>query len=174
MNVVRRAARLHAVALATLQPPIVRVPLARAKHPRGWGRMRSGWAMQHPGTLDVRFMLPHDGDWQLWLQGQFMPSIDIAVDGRHLASIAGQLSGNSLVPDALAPLELRLPAGLHHLTVTRAGFSLAPGNGGAAVLEAAFLTPAGTSTRALQVLPTHAAPTALCQRHYRRVEIVRR
>ncbi|HTA06494.1 MAG TPA: hypothetical protein VK774_09040, partial [Solirubrobacteraceae bacterium] len=173
-SVVRRAARAHARALATLQPPIVRVPLARAKHPRGWGRLRSGWAMQHPGTLDVRFTLPHRGEWQLWLQGQFMPSIDVAVDGRPLASIAGQLSGNSLTPDTLAPLVLRLPAGRHRLTVTRTGFSLAPGNGGAAVLEAAFLTPTGTPTRTLEVLPIHAAPGALCRRHYRRVEIVSR
>jgi hypothetical protein len=103
-----------------------------------------------------------------------MPSIDIAVDGRHLASIAGQLSGNSLVPDTLAPLALRLPAGLHRLTVTRASFSLAPGNGGAAVLEAAFLTPAGTPVRTLKVLPARAPAAASCRRRYRRVEIVRR
>jgi hypothetical protein len=173
-EVVRRAARTHAIALATLQPPIVRVPLARAAHPRGWGRVRSGWAMQHPGTLDVRLMLPHSGEWQLWLQGQFMPSIDVAVDGRHLASIAGQLSGNSLVPDTLAPLTLKLGAGRHRLTVTRSAFSLAPGNGGSAVLAAAFLTPAGTPTRTLHVLPASAAPETLCRRHYRRVEMVRR
>jgi hypothetical protein len=103
-----------------------------------------------------------------------MPSIDVAVDGHPLATIAGQLSGNSLVPDTLAPLGLRLPAGLHHLTVTRARFSLVPGNGGAAVLEAAFLTPTGTPVRTLQALSAHAPPGALCQQHYRRVEIVRR
>ncbi len=172
-SVVRRAARMHAIALATLQPPIVHVPLVRAKHPRGWGRVRSGWAMQHPGTLDVSFKLPRSGEWQLWLQGQFMPSIDVAVDGRPLASIAGQLSGNSLVPDTLAPFGLRLTAGRHRLRVTRTGFSLAPGNGGAAVLEAAFLTPAGASTRTLLRLPVNAPRSVLCRKRYRRVEIVR-
>jgi hypothetical protein len=173
-SVVRRAARAHAVALATLQPPIVRVPLARAMHPRGWGRVRSGWAMQHSGTLRAGFTLPHAGHWQLWLQGQFMPRIDVAVDGRPIASIAGQLSGNSLVPDTLPALALTLPAGRHRLTVTRIGFSLAPGNGGAATLAAAFLTPTRTPTRTLQVLPAHAGPGALCRQRYRRVEIVRR
>jgi hypothetical protein len=173
-QLVRRAALIHAEALATLLPAIVRVPLARAGHPSGWGRVRSGWAMQHPGTLSARFTLPGAGRWQLWLQGQFMPRIDVAVDGRRAASIAGQLSGNSLMPDTLPALGLRLAAGPHRLTVTRTGFSLAPGNGGAAVLEGAFLTPAGTPARALRALPVDAAPSALCRRRYRRIELVRR
>jgi hypothetical protein len=71
-----------------------------------------------------------------------MPRVGVAVDGRQLASIAGQLAGNSLVPDTATPIRVRLAAGAHVLTVTRAGFSLAPGNGSAAVLASAFLTPA--------------------------------
>jgi len=173
-QLVRRAARIHAEALATLLPAIVRVPLARAGHPSGWGRVRSGWAMQHPGTLGARFTLPGAGRWELWLQGQLMAPIDVAVDGRRVASIAGQLSGNSLVPGTLPPLPLSLAAGPHRLTLTRTGFSLAPGNGGAAVLAGALLTPAGTPARALRVLPVEAAPSTLCRRRYRRIELVRR
>jgi len=170
----RRGARLGARAFATLQPPIVRVPLARASHPSGWGWIRSGWAMQHPGTLGVPFSLPHGGGWQLWLRGQFMPGIDVEVDGRPIAQLAGQLSGNTLMPDPVGPLRLRLQAGSHRLTVTRTGFSLAPGNGGSAVLETAFLTPAGTPVRDLRALPLNAPRSTLCAKRYRRVELLAR
>ncbi len=124
---------------------IVRVPLLGAGHPPGWGRERAGWAMRRAGTLRVRFALPRAGGWTLWLQGQFMPRVTVALDGARVASIAGQLSGNSLVPDTAPPIPLRLAAGEHALSVTRAGFSLAPGNGGPAVLAAAFLTPGATA-----------------------------
>jgi hypothetical protein len=174
VDTVRRAAADRASAIATLQPAIVDISLRRAKHPRGWGRARAGWAMQHPGTLSVRFALAHGGDWQLWLQGQFMPAIAIAVDGRLLARVEGQLSGNSLVPDTLAPLRLQLARGMHRLTVTRSGFSLAPGNGSSAVLDAAFLTPARAPVRVLRALPVGAPPSVLCRRRYRRIELVSR
>ncbi len=119
---------------------LVRVALREATHPSGWGREREGWAMKRPGTLSARFALPHGGTWTLWLQGQFMPRVTVAVDGRRVGAIAGQLAGNSLVPDTAPPIALRLGAGAHELSVTRAGFSLAPGNGGSAVLAGAFLT----------------------------------
>ncbi|HEX8714853.1 MAG TPA: hypothetical protein VF706_04715, partial [Solirubrobacteraceae bacterium] len=94
------------------------------------------------GELSARFALARGGAWTLWLQGQFMPRVTVAVDGRRVATIAGQLAGNSLVPDtASPPIALRLAAGDHVLTVARGGFSLAPGNGGSAVLAGAFLTP---------------------------------
>jgi hypothetical protein len=156
------------------QPDFVRVPLRHATHPRGWGRIGGGWAMQHAGTLAVDFMLPHGGAWQLWLQGQFMPSLGISVDGRRLASLGGQLAGNSLVPDTVGPLRVRLGAGEHRLRVTRSGFSLAPGNGGAAVLESAYLLRAGTSSRRLRTLDLGAPARALCRTPYRWIELVRR
>lgn len=126
---------------------LVRVPLLGAGHPAGWGRERAGWAMRRAGTLTVRFALPRAGSWTLWLQGQFMPRVTVALDGARVASITGQLAGNSLVPDTAPPIPLRLAAGAHSLSVTRAGFSLAPGNGGPAVLAAAFLTPGATAPR---------------------------
>ena len=94
------------------------------------------------------------------------------VDGRALASIAGQLAGNSLVPDTATPIAVRLTAGRHRLAVTRAGFSLAPGNGGSAVLDAAFLTPAGTPARALRTLPAGASASSFCATSYQWVELV--
>ena len=123
----------------------VRVKLARAKRPRGWGRERAGFAMRRAGTLSAalraaaRRRRGSCGCRASSCRASASPST-----GARSASIAGQLAGNSLVPDTATPIAVRLSAGAHRLAVTRAGFSLAPGNGGAAVLDDAFLTPART------------------------------
>jgi hypothetical protein len=118
--------------------------------------------------------LPRAGTWDLWLQGQFMPDIRIGIDGRPLATLSGQLAGNSLAPDTATPLRVRLSVGRHRLSVARAGFSLAPGNGGAAVLAAAFLTPAGAPTRTLRTLSPPASARDLCAEPVEWIELVRR
>jgi hypothetical protein len=175
---VRRALRLARsdglAAVGAQAPPLARVKLKRAKRPPGWGRERGGFAMRRAGTLTARFAVSHDGLWDVWLQGQFMPRVRVAVDGRPLGSIAGQLAGNSLVPDTATPIAAHLSAGAHRLSITRAGFNLAPGNGGAAVLDAAFLTPARTPARTLRTLPLGADRTALCASSYLWVELVAR
>jgi hypothetical protein len=128
--------------LASVAPPTVRIPVARAAHPRRWGHERKGLVMSSPGRLTAGFRIPRAGKWDLWVQGQLMTKVDLSVDGRHIATISGQLSGNSLVPDTVPPINLDLGAGEHRLSVIRGGSSLAPGNGGAAVLDSLSLTPA--------------------------------
>jgi hypothetical protein len=167
----------HAHGLAAVgaeAPELARVKLRRARRPAGWGRERAGFAMRRAGTLTARFVVPHGGAWQLWLQGQFMPRVGVAVDGREIGAIAGQLSGNSLVPDTATPIAVHLSAGAHRLSITRAGFSAAPGNGGAAVLDAAFLTPAHTPARTLRALSLGDGRAALCARSYLWVETLAR
>ena len=127
--------------------------------------------MRTPGRLSAVFRLPHGGQWQLWVQGQLMPTVRLGVDGRPLASIGGQLSGNSLVPNTVPPLALRLAAGPHRLTVTRPGASLAPGDGGSAVLAAVFLTPAGADAQQLASTPL-ADWRTLCAGPHAWVELV--
>jgi hypothetical protein len=166
-----RVAQAHGLAVVGAEAPtLVRVKLRRAARPKGWGRERAGFAMRRPGTLSARFRVPHGGVWEVWLQGQFMPRVSVTVDGRARGSIAGQLAGNSLVPDTATPFALRLSSGAHTLSVTRAGFSLAPGNGGAAVLDAVLLTPAGTPARRLRTLTAADA----CEHRYDWVEVVSR
>jgi hypothetical protein len=123
--------------------------------------------------VSLRFTLPHAGLWDIWLQGQFMPRVGVGVDGRALGSLQGQLAGNSLVPDTATPIRARLAAGEHRLTVMRAGFSLAPGSGGAAVLNAVLLTPAGAPVRALRTLSGAAGSRAACGSAYQWIELVR-
>ena len=127
---------------ASLASPVVSIPVDRAPHPRDWGHERHGLVMNHPGRLSASFTLPRGGLWKLWVQGQLMPTVKLGLDGRIVASIAGQLSGNSLVPNTVPPISLRLSGGPHHLTVIRGSSTLAPGDGGAAVLDAISLTPA--------------------------------
>lgn len=173
-EVLRMAASRHARAVAALAPELVRVRLRHVRRPPGWGRSHGGLTMRRAGSVSLRFSLPRTGTWELWLQGQFMPPVRVAVDGRALATISGQLAGNSLVPDTAAPLPVRLAAGSHRLTIARDGFGLAPGNGGAAVLAAAFLTPAGTPARTLETLPVGASPGASCAQPYEWIELVSR
>ncbi|MFI4990166.1 MAG: hypothetical protein ACHQHO_04540 [Solirubrobacterales bacterium] len=164
----------HVRAVAALAPELVRVPLRHVRRPPGWGRSHGSLTMRRAGTASLRFSLPRAGMWELWLQGQFMPDIHVAVDGRPPDTISGQLAGNSLVPDTATSLPVSLAAGSHRLTVARGGFSLAPGDGGAAVLAAAFLTPAGTSARTLVQLPAGASPGASCAQSYQWIELVSR
>jgi len=174
---IKRLARLakiegaHLVAAST--PELVPVPLAQTAHPPRWGHLGAGLAMKTPGRLAAVFAVPRAGVWDLWLQGQIMPTVKVDLDGRPLPSIGAQLGGNSLVPNAITPLPVSLSAGLHRLSVTRGGSTLAPGDGGSAVLFGIFLTPRGAAVQE----PLHVvAPDrwrALCGRSYDWVEVVR-
>jgi hypothetical protein len=169
----RLAAAEHARLIAAVSPELIRVPLAHLPHPAGWGHQRAGLAMRRAGRLRRTFTVPRSGPWELWLQGQFMPAIAVSIDGRPLTTISGELAGNSLVPDTITPLPVRLSRGVHTVSVTRPGFSAAPGNGGSAVLDAIFLTPGNTPARRLSVLTAGGHPRLLCGRSYYWIELTR-
>jgi len=127
--------------------------------------------LSRAGRLRADFVLPEAGDWELWLQGQFMPAIGVSVDGRSRGSVSGQLDGNSLVPDTISAAVVRLSAGRHRLALARSGFSLAPGSGGSAVLDAVFLTPAALAARTLREVPV-GDWRALCGGSYAWLELL--
>ncbi len=174
-----RTAAAGELLVAAPAPELVRVALARAWRPRRWGHTlkgtggREGLVMSTPGRLSVSFTLPSAGVWDVWVQGQIMPAVGLSLDGRTIASIAGQLDGNSLVPNTVPPIAVRLSAGEHRVTVTRHGFSLAPGDGGEAVLDAIFLTPAGADPRGPLRMAAPADWQSLCGGSYQWVELVR-
>jgi len=155
---------------AAAPPPQVSVDLARSSHPRGWGHARRGLAMNRAGTLYATVNVPFAGVWDVWVRGQLMPAVVLALDGRRLASIAGQLSGNSLVPNVAPPFPVRLAAGRHVVSVRRGGFALAPGGAGGAVLDGIVLSPAGRSSRLYS--RASAAWRSLCGRRYSWVELI--
>ena len=168
-----RLAGSHGAQLIAAEPPeLVRVPLARASHPT-WEDTRLGLLMTPHGRLDATFTVPHAGAWDLWLQGEIMPAVQVSVDGRQLASISGQLTGVATDPDTMAPLRVRLAAGRHRLTIARGATNLlAPGSGGSAILDSIFLTPAGAGSQAtLRVTPA-ARWRSLCGRQLEWVEVV--
>jgi len=153
-------------------PELVGIRLGRAKHPARWGHERKGLVMSAPGRLTASFTLPSTGAWDVWVQGEIMPAVRVSVDGRQIASIAGQLDGNSLVPNTVPPIALRLTAGRHTLSVTRPGFSFTPGDGGEAVLDAIFLTPADTDPQGSLRFASVADWQSLCGRAYQWVELL--
>jgi hypothetical protein len=165
-----KAAGAHRLILARA-PQLVRLPLSRSSHPAHWGHERQGLVMSRPGRLTTRFRLPAAGLWDLWVQGQLMPSIALSLDGRPLASIAGQLSGNSLVPDTVPALPVELSAGTHRLSLVRAGLTLAPGDGGSAVLDAIFLTPASRAAEGPLLSLPASRWRALCGGRYDWIEL---
>jgi hypothetical protein len=159
--------------VAASSPELIPISLPLAVRPARWRRFRGGFAMTTPGTLSVQFAVPRAGAWEVWLQGQIMPAVTVAVDGRGLGSIGGQLGGNSLVPNTMTPLRARLSAGVHRLSLHASGSTLAPGGGGSMVLFAIFLTPAqGAGEQPLRAV----APgrwRSLCARPYDWIEAVR-
>ena len=157
---------------AALAPELVAVRFKRTRRPRSWGRTPAGIVMRGSGTLRASFTLPHGGPWELWLKGELMRAVKVAIDGRELGSIGGQLDGNSLVANPLTPVRATLAAGRHTLTITRPGANLAPGDGGAATLAAIFLSPAGRAGEArLSTVPA-ARWQSLCGQRLQWVELV--
>jgi hypothetical protein len=167
-----RASADGARLVAARAPELITIALARSPHPASWGHQRKALVMSSPGTLTSAFALPTGGSWDVWLQGDIMPAVQLRVDGRPIASIAGQLSGNSLVPDTVPAIPVRLAAGAHSLSLTRKRAGLGPGETGAAVLDAVFLTPAGARSAATLHSVPASAWQSLCGRRYQWVEIV--
>jgi hypothetical protein len=167
------AASHRARLLAASSPDLVQISLRRTRHPSSWRGGRAGLVMHGPGRLSAEFAVPHAGDWSIWLKGQIMRAVRVSVDGQPLGSVGAQLGGNSLNPDVMAPLTLALSAGRHRLSITRGGFTLAPGNGGWAILGGILLTPDGSGGRdAIQDLPA-ADWRSLCGHAYDWIEAVR-
>jgi hypothetical protein len=160
--------------VAALAPRVITVPIPRSRlrRPAGWARAGERILMTQPGSLRLAFRLPRGGLWQVWLQGDVMRPVHIAVDGRLLGSLGGQLGGNTLVANTLSPLTVGLAAGPHTLTIARPGASLAPGDGGAAVLAGIFLTSAGAAGRPALVTAPLARWRSLCRRPAQWVELV--
>lgn len=175
LRVVERLARRTSAGqlVAAVAPRVVNVEIPRSHlyRPPGWARVGRRILMRRPGTMRVAFRLPHGGLWQLWLQGDVMRAIGIAVDGRPLGSLGGQLGGNSLVLNTFSPLPVRLSAGAHTLTIARPGTSLGPGDNGAAVLDGVFLTAAGSTGRPSLISVPTSRWRSLCAHTLQWVEI---
>ena len=174
-----RIARLAGIAasdrdslLAATSPELLTISLARASRPVTWVRLREGLEMSTHGRLSAEFAVPRSGTWDVWLQGQLMPTISLGMDGHPIASIAAQLGGNSVVANTTSPVPVSLSAGRHRLSLARDGFSLAPGNGGSADLYGIFLTPAEAPAEQPLLAVAPARWRSLCGRSYQWIEIV--
>jgi hypothetical protein len=159
------AARGGAQLVASPASLTVGVPLT------GPGYVMGGLDLSPSARLS--FAVPHSGRWELWLRGEVMPEILVRIDGRPVASLAGQLAGNEYNPDTLLPISVALSRGRHTLSFSADGSILAPGNGGTASVSRIFLTPPGAG--APQRLLTRAASDwgSLCGTRLDWIEAVR-
>lgn len=176
-SVVARIARLarerHANLVADLRPQIEQLRLRDAQLPRSWRIEGPELLMNAPGHLSLRFRVRRRGRYDLWLRGEAMPTLHLAIDGHRIGAVADALSGNGSSPDTMVPIAVRLSAGAHVLRIARTGFELlSPGNGGVAYLESVFLTPKGrgSAQRLLTVAPSQWH--RLCGRHLDWIEAV--
>jgi hypothetical protein len=173
---VRRLAKIaasHGARLVGARPPeLVEIPVTPAHRPAGWTRSRVGLVMKGPGRLRVPFTVPHEGVWEMWLRGQIMRAVHLGVDGNPIGSVAAQLGGNSLNPNNMAPLGVRLSAGRHLLSIARAGASFAPGDGGFAFVDRILLTPAAASEETLSIVPA-GSWHSLCGQRFDWLEVTR-
>ncbi|HWJ50629.1 MAG TPA: hypothetical protein VNR42_06380 [Solirubrobacteraceae bacterium] len=164
----RRPAHLFAAQV----PDLVSVQLTHASRPAGWGRERAALVMKRPGRLYTTFRVPTAGVWNVWVKGQIMPTVELSVDGHSIASVGGQLGGNSLVMNSAPPIPVSLTAGVHRLTVTRRGFDPSPGDGGSAVLDAIELTPASEPSGGVLRDVAVSRWRSLCGGNYEWVELI--
>jgi hypothetical protein len=151
---------------------VVAAHVARGHHP-DWIYTHPGLVLSGAGELQSELALPHAGAWNIRLEGQMMPSVRVSVDGHPVGAIGGQLDGNPHNPRALTPLRVELSAGRHRLTIARGGFSLAPGEGGWAILHEVFLTPAHARDADTLLMTPPARWRSLCGGRYDWIEVTR-
>ena len=76
-SLARQAGRDGAQLIGAESPELIGISLAGAAHPTRWGRQRQGLVMSTPGRLSAAFALPASGVWDVWVQGQIMPTIEL-------------------------------------------------------------------------------------------------
>lgn len=144
VKAIARVAASHAATLVAASPAdIVRINLAAAQRSASWKHVRIWYVMPSPGRLKASFRIDTPGLWNVWLQGEIMPTVDVEIDGHRVGQVGGQVGGDPVVPDTTTPLRVRLNDGRHSLSITCGGLTLAPGDGGSSILIAAFLAPVG-------------------------------
>ena len=151
-----RSARGEPRLVAAIEPTIVRISLARSSHPARWGRERRGLVMGTPGRLSAGFRIPAAGPWDVWVQGQLMPTVALALDGRQSRRSAVSSAATRSSPTRPA-VPVRLSAGAHRLSLTRGGARLGARRRRLGGAHAIFLTPAPTSSPTLASVRTAVA-----------------
>ena len=86
--------------------------------------------------------------------------------------LAPDLAVIATPPDTVPALQVQLSAGAHRLSLLRGGPTLSPGDGGSAVLDAIFLTPARADPRVRPLAVPAARARSLCGGRYDWIELL--
>jgi hypothetical protein len=132
-----------------------------------------------PGALSVQFRVTAPEADLVWLGGSFGRGFAVSLDGREIGRVENDLS---LVITGARVAEVQLRAGLHTLTLTHPGPSLAPGTGNdvprttssiiQTTLTAIILEQAAPAAGDLVTLRPQQA-TSLCGKSLDWIEVVR-
>jgi hypothetical protein len=130
LRVARAAGADGQVAAVRSGRPIV-LPLSRITHPLRWQPDVNDPAILYPqgaGDALATARAPRAGRYDIWVGGAFRGSLELRVDGRHVASQRHNLShSGQFVPLGTAPLS----AGTHEVRLRYREPVLRPGSGGA-------------------------------------------
>jgi hypothetical protein len=131
LRLARRAAAEGGLLVTVMRPPATVVELSHASYPATWQTSADPNIVvpTGPGTLEADVNLTSTSRYALWLGGSFRGHLELAVDGTVVESARHRLNTYA----EYTPLgELRLPAGVHRLTLRYGGADLHPGSGGGA------------------------------------------
>jgi len=164
------AKRNQAEVVAAERPPNIYARGNQVERPPSWGVTPAAESITalDPGVASAQFRLVAPARYTLWLGGSFDRGFDVAVDGRGVGRVRNHLSmGYAPVGD------LALSAGLHTLTLSHPGTSLAPGSGDDAgtTLAAIVLGPIPARDRLATLTPQTA--TKLCGTSVDWIEVVK-
>jgi len=169
----RKALRMGARLAYVPRPvPPAFLPTRAPERPAGWevdGGEPLVLRVNGGGRVDGAVAVPRAGRYDVWVGGSFgSRPLAVALDGREVGSMSRQLDGRGqyerLGTATLAP-------GMHVVTLSRGGRTLAPGGGGGRV-GPLVLTPASEAPPAVRTLPPGAWRT-LCGRELDWIELVR-
>jgi hypothetical protein len=170
-----RATRSHARIAFAPRAINLSVNLANASHSPFVGvsadlEGRTQLVFLGPGLVDAEVRVKAAGRYEIWLAGDVDRPLHVFLDGRLIASPAGQSGDDGTTIDVGG---VSLAKGRHALELRRGGGDLRPGDAGSTVIDGLVLEPAGAGAEGVAVHSI--APSAwrsLCGRPLDWLELV--
>jgi hypothetical protein len=163
----RFAASQHASLVAATRPGILIDNLQTVQLSPGWPHMGDGSVLlSGPGRLNASVRVPSSGVWNIWLRGDIDRPLTVQVDSQNIGTVGYQTGG---IGNYALPVQVRLAAGRHNVSLFRGGGSLHPGDGGRTGLRRIVLEPA-SERETLQTVPA-ASWRDLCRRKLDWIEV---
>jgi hypothetical protein len=123
------AASHHATLVAAERPPNVYVRGSEIPDlPVGWGLAPDAQSIAAltPGQVSVQLKVDTTQRYELWLGGSFGRGFEVSLDGHRVGRVENDLA---MILEGAPVADIELAPGIHTITLTHPGASLAPGSG---------------------------------------------